>query len=80
MLNKVSQCFRRQCDAVCQWLTKDFYKANTALATKTPTDFDNSIECIYPFTGYIICNFLLYFNYVLIIVGFLFSYSIYFVT
>ena len=24
----------------CQRFTKDFYKANTALPTKTPTDFD----------------------------------------
>ena len=31
----------------CQRLTKDFYKANTALTTKTPTDFDKYVTAAY---------------------------------
>ena len=34
----------------CQRLTKDFYKANTALPTKTPTDFDKYVTAAYYFT------------------------------
>ena len=34
----------------CQWLTKDFYKANTALTTKTLTDFDKYVTAAYYFT------------------------------
>ena len=34
----------------CQRLTKDFYKANTALPTKTPTDFDKNVTAAYYFT------------------------------
>ena len=34
----------------CQLLTKDFYKANTALPTKTPTDFDKYVTAAYYFT------------------------------
>ena len=31
----------------CQRLTKDFYKAITALPTKTPTDFDKYVTAAY---------------------------------
>ena len=34
----------------CQRLTKDFYKANTAQPTKTPTDFDKYVTAAYYFT------------------------------
>ena len=34
----------------CQRLTKDFYKANTALPTKTPTDYDKYVTAAYYFT------------------------------
>ena len=34
----------------CQRLTKDFYKANTALPTKTPTDFDKYVTAANYFT------------------------------
>ena len=34
----------------CQRLTKDFYKVNTALPTKTPTDFDKYVTAAYYFT------------------------------
>ena len=34
----------------CQRLTKDFYKANTALPTKTPTVFDKYVTAAYYFT------------------------------
>ena len=34
----------------CQLLTKDFYKANTALPTKTPTDFDKYVTAANYFT------------------------------
>ena len=34
----------------CQRLTKDFYKANTALPTKTLTDFDKYVTVAYYFT------------------------------
>ena len=33
-----------------QRLTKDFYKANTALPTKTPTDFDKNVTAANYFT------------------------------
>ena len=34
----------------CQRLTKAFYKANTALPTKTPSDFDKYMTAAYYFT------------------------------
>ena len=34
----------------CQRLTKDFYKANTALPMKMPTDFDKYVTAAYYFT------------------------------
>ena len=34
----------------CQQLTKDCYNANTALPTKTPTDFDKYVTAAYYFT------------------------------
>ena len=35
---------------VVLWFTKDFYKANTALPTKTPIDFDKYVTAAYFFT------------------------------